>query len=113
MMPTPFILRLASSILIAAVTSFSAFDTANADERAKYVIHISVDGLNPTVLQSVIDAGDAPTFKRLESEAAWTTNARTDYTHTVTLPNHTSMITGRPVMQPEGMPGTVHHGWTF
>src|SRR6185295_18811433 len=54
-----------------------------------------------------------PTFKRLQSEAAWTANARTDYTHTITLPNHTCMITGRPVLQPEGMPDTVNHGWTF
>jgi len=79
---------------------------------ADHVIHISVDGLNATMLQSVIDAGNAPNFKRFEDEGTWTINARTDYSYTVTLPNHTSMITGRPVTQPEGMPNTVHHGYT-
>ena len=73
---------------------------------AEYVIHISVDGLNAEMMQQVIDAGNAPNFKRLQDEGAWTTNARTDYTHTNTLPNHTCMFTGRPVLQPDGMPDT-------
>jgi hypothetical protein len=37
---------------------------------------------------------------------------RTDFTHTVTIPNHTCMATGRPVLQPDGQPNTVHHGYT-
>lgn len=78
---------------------------------AEYVIHISVDGLRPDYLQTVIDAGNAPNFKRFQTEGAWTTQARTDYTHTITLPNHTSMLTGRPVSQPVGRPNTLHHGW--
>ena len=41
-----------------------------------------------------------------------TFNARTDYTHTVTIPNHTCMLTGRPVLQPVGQPNTTHHGYT-
>jgi predicted AlkP superfamily pyrophosphatase or phosphodiesterase len=76
------------------------------------VIHISVDGLHSEHLQQVIDAGDAPTFKRLQTEAAWTLNARTDYTHTITLPNHTCMLTGRPVRPPEGMENPPFHGYT-
>ena len=80
---------------------------------AEHVIHVSVDGLNPQWMQQVIDAGRAPTFKRLEDESAWTANARTDFFYTVTLPNHTSMITGRPVLQPAGMPPGVFHGWTI
>lgn len=79
---------------------------------ADYVIHISIDGLNAAIMQEVIDAGDAPTLRRLEQEGAWTPNARTDYTYTVTLPNHTSMLTGLPVEQPAGMPNTACHGWT-
>lgn len=78
---------------------------------AEHVIHISVDGLRPDYLQTIIDAGEAPNFKRFQTEGAWTTQARTDYTHTITLPNHTSMVTGRPVSQPVGQPNTLHHGW--
>jgi hypothetical protein len=79
---------------------------------AEYVVHISVDGLNSGVLQSLIDAGEAPNFKRFESEGAWTTNARADYSFTNTLPNHTTILTGRPVLETVGMPSAPFHGWT-
>ncbi len=88
-------------------------------EAADFVIHISVDGLHPGHLQTQIDAGLAPHFKRFQVEGAWTNNARTDYTHTITLPNHTSMITGRPVCSPTevacnpvGAAHAFHHGYT-
>jgi Type I phosphodiesterase / nucleotide pyrophosphatase len=84
----------------------------SAGSAADHVIHISIDGLKPNDLQTLIDAGSAPNLKRFQEEGAWTNNARTDYTHTITLPNHTSMLTGRPVSLPEGMPSTVHHGYT-
>jgi predicted AlkP superfamily pyrophosphatase or phosphodiesterase len=48
-------------------------------------------------LQALVDKNEAPTFKRLQAEGAWTHNARTDFDFTITLPNHTSMVTGRPV----------------
>ncbi len=82
-------------------------------EAAKFVIHVSVDGLNAQWMQRVVDAGRAPTFKRLEQEGAWTANARTDYFYTVTLPNHTSMLTGRSVLQAPGLPPGSFHGWTI
>ncbi|MCC6492108.1 MAG: alkaline phosphatase family protein [Pirellulales bacterium] len=81
-------------------------------EAAEFVVHISVDGLNAGYFQSLVNAGRLPNFARFQSEGAWTVNARTDYSHTITLPNHTSMLTGRPVTQPAGMPNTLHHGWT-
>ncbi len=93
---------------IAAVLIVCGWSTAWC---AEHVIHISVDGLNPEVLQSLIDAGQAPNFKRLEDEGAWTLNARTDYTHTITLPNHTSMLTARPVLVPEGIADSACHNW--
>jgi hypothetical protein len=79
---------------------------------ADFVFHISVDGLRPDYLQEVINRGLAPNFKRFQTEGAWTNNARTDDTDTYTLANHTSMLTGRPVSQPAGMPNTTHHGYT-
>jgi len=78
---------------------------------AEHVIHISVDGLNAAMMQQLIEEGKAPNFKRFQDEGVWTNNARTDHTYTVTLPNHTCMMTGRPVSRVEGMPNTVNHGW--
>ena len=69
-----------------------------------FVLVISVDGLLPGV---VLAAGPAalPNMARLEAGST-THNARTDPDFTLTLPNHTSMITGRPVNGPSG------HRWT-
>lgn len=80
---------------------------------AEHVIHISVDGLSATLLQTLLAnlPGDYPSFARFVAEGATTFAARTDYTHTITLPNHASMLTGRPVSQPDGQPDTVHHGY--
>jgi len=60
------------------------------------VVLVSVDGLNPTAITQLGPAG-APTFYRLMSEGVSTLNARTVFESSQTLPNHTSMVTGRPV----------------
>lgn len=88
------------TLLILAVAS------CVAARAAEHVIGISVDGLGSTYLQEMLNAGMLPNFKRLQDEGAGTLNARTDYFMTITLPNHTAMLTGRPV---EGADG---HGWT-
>lgn len=67
-------------------------------------ILISVDGLRADALM-VSPVEDLPNFQRLRRGAS-TLNARTDPDWTVTLPNHTAMITGRFV---EGEAG---HHWT-
>ena len=72
----------------------------------KYVIHISVDGCGSSYVQSLIDAGKLPNFKRFQTEGAGTFNARTDYDITVTLPNHVTQATGRGILGDNG------HNWT-
>ena len=67
------------------------------------VLLISVDGLRSDALL-VQDGAGLPAFARL-LHGACTLNARTDPDFTVTLPNHTSMLTSRPVLGADG------HGW--
>jgi hypothetical protein len=98
-------------VCLAVLGLLGALNTAAMDA-AEYVVHISVDGLNAGVLQSLIDSGEAPHFKRFEDEGAWTVNARADYTFTNTLPNHVTILTGRPVLEPVGLPNAPFHNWT-
>ena len=92
-----------------AVTS-----TACAAATADYVIQISVDGMGSSYLQALIDEGQLPTFKRLQTEGAWTNNARTDFDYTITLPNHTCMVTGRPVKDKPAVPTAIAgHNWVI
>ncbi|GAB2452223.1 hypothetical protein GCM10027062_36300 [Nocardioides hungaricus] len=60
------------------------------------VLAISVDGLNVGAIRQLGPAG-APSLYRLLDEGAGTLNARTEYEQSVTLPNHTSMLTGRRI----------------
>lgn len=79
------------------------------------VIHISVDGLGAKWLAQALqtDASHYPNFARFVNEGCSTLNARCDYTDSITVPNHLSMITGRPVRQPAGQPNTVAHGFLY
>lgn len=80
------------------------------------VIYVSVDGLRTgdetEDLQMLIDAGLAPNFARLQAMGAWTHQARTDPLWTITLPNHTGMLTGRPV-EDSSTPGSPGHRYRF
>jgi len=105
------LLRCGGAVLLLLVV---AANQASAAGDAEFVIHVSVDGMGASYLQALIDAGQAPTFKRLQSEGAWTNNARTDFDYTITLPNHTCMVTGRPVKDRSANPAAVPgHTWTI
>jgi predicted AlkP superfamily pyrophosphatase or phosphodiesterase len=77
------------------------------------VLLISVDGLAPRYLEDLLAKGEAPTFQRLIDEGASTLNARTEARITVTIPNHTSMISGRPAVAVPGMAADTHHGVVY
>ncbi len=78
--------------------------SVEATKTSTFVIIISVDGLRPDAIAAGGPEG-LPSLARLAGGAS-TLNARTDPDFTITLPNHTSMITGRPVNGPTG------HLWT-
>ncbi|MEI2809509.1 MAG: alkaline phosphatase [Nocardioides sp.] len=71
-----------------------------------HVIALSIDGLSPAALTQLGNEA-LPGFTRMRAEGASTLNARSDYDYTVTLPNHTSMLTGRPVRIERGGHGVT------
>jgi hypothetical protein len=78
-----------------------------------YVIHISLDGGAGKQIALGLEAQPEryPNILKFLREGASTLNARCDYDASYTVPNHLSMLTGRPMLQPAGQPNTVHHGY--
>lgn len=70
-------------------------------QAAASVIALSVDGLNPSALTE-LGPGRLPNFFALIRSGTSTLNARTELESTETLPNHTGMLTGRPIEGPSG-----------
>lgn len=70
------------------------------------VLAVSVDGLTPRALRR-LGPRATPHLRRLLREGASTLNARTQVEQTVTLPNHTSMVTGRAIERRYGGHGVV------
>jgi Type I phosphodiesterase / nucleotide pyrophosphatase len=92
--------------LLAAPGATAASDPRTAPRTGtpdRFVVAISVDGLNPDAL-GALGPERAPAFHRLIDEGASTLDARTAVELSVTLPNHTGMLTGRRVET-----GAGHH----
>ena len=70
------------------------------------VLTVSIDGLNPRALK-VLGRSGTPTLHKLIATGASTLNARTEHEMTVTLPNHTGMVTGRRVDAARGGHGVT------
>lgn len=86
--------------------SVSALSSAERPEAApkapsRYVLAISLDGFNPRAIKQ-LGRKRAPNLHRLIRNGASTLNARTEYERTITLPNHTGMLTGRRVNASHG-----------
>ncbi|MCA9215515.1 MAG: alkaline phosphatase family protein [Planctomycetales bacterium] len=110
---TRWTIRLAS--LLSSLLCCGAHLSADAIKTVDYVLQISIDGLRGDTLQRLVsDAPETlPNFYRLQTEGAFTYNGRADFANTETIPNHISMITGRPVSHAEGIPLTAPHGYTI
>ena len=88
------------------------FTVSNVVPSTQYIIVISVDGLGGTYLGKMFDGTATggpyaiPNFRRLKNEGASTLAAHIDNNNWETLPNHSSIVTGRP------RDGTSGHNWT-
>jgi hypothetical protein len=70
------------------------------------VLAVSIDGLRSSAITQLGRAG-TPTLHRLMRMGASTLNARTEREMTVTLPNHTGMVTGRRITAAHGGHGVT------
>jgi predicted AlkP superfamily pyrophosphatase or phosphodiesterase len=79
---------------------------AAAAPQVTRVLAISVDGLRSSAITQLGRAG-TPVLHRLMAQGGSTLNARTEREMTVTLPNHTGMVTGRRVTASRGGHGVT------
>lgn len=78
----------------------------SADDAIDSVLAISIDGLNPDALDKLGSDG-APNLHAFMEAGASTLNARTEHELTITLPNHTGMVTGRRINARRGGHGVT------
>lgn len=76
---------------------------------APTVVLLSIDGLAPRFVEDLMSQGLLPGFARLQAEGAFTHNARTEPQSSYTLPNHISMISGRPASSRTNEEGVLPH----
>ncbi|GAB3030732.1 hypothetical protein GCM10011376_23630 [Nocardioides flavus (ex Wang et al. 2016)] len=90
------------------VASSTTPDTrrVSADDSIESVLAITIDGLNPEALR-ILGPKGTPHLHAFMASGASTLNARTENELTITLPNHTGMVTGRRVTAAEGGHGVT------
>ncbi len=96
----------ATAHLDAGLSTRLAGPGAGPSSPVRQVVVISLDGLTPRALTRLGRAG-TPVLHRMMRKGASTLNARTAYELTVTLPNHTSMVTGRRIAAADGGHGVT------
>lgn len=97
----PIALRCAVTLLICSAAFSLTAVNQGAAATVEYVVHVSVDGLRSDAV-TYLGPGYLPNLHRMRIVGVYTDNARTDYDYTVTLPNHACILTGRPVLGPDG-----------
>lgn len=80
----------------AAVTVVPETAGVRTAPAVSHVLVVSVDALRTTAMRQ-LGRGGAPNLWRLVDQGAATLNARSAVERTETLPNHTSMVTGRRI----------------
>lgn len=93
----------------AAVSAAEPVAVSGAAARVTSVLVISVDGLTPRALKR-LGRKSTPHLHRLIRQGTSTRNARTVVEQTTTLPNHTSMVTGRRIDPDQGGHGVT---WNY
>lgn len=83
-----------------------AADPGPDEAKVSRVVAISMDGFNPRALARTGVQG-TPVLHRFIRQGASTLNARTEVEMTITLPNHTSMVTGRRIEAAQGGHGVT------
>jgi predicted AlkP superfamily pyrophosphatase or phosphodiesterase len=89
------------ALIVCVMAAFNTLAFAETQDKITHVVIISFDGLRPDAI-SQLGPALAPNFHEMINNGASTLNARTDPDWTVTMPNHTCMITGRGVLGKEG-----------
>lgn len=82
-------------------------DLLDPTERPDHVIGLLLDGTNPNVMYDMAARGELPNIARLMTEGSTLRDGLVSSLPTVTLPNHTTCLTGRH----PGHHGILHNAW--
>ena len=107
---------LATAALASLAGELGCLAEPRVSDTSRHVIHISADGLGAVYLKQYLaeTPADFPAFERLWREGAFTLNARCDPHNSLTMPNHCTILTGRPVrQQPAAATLSAPHGIEF